>query len=143
MPNLFFELISVAIGSQVSLSRLPSVNEWDELFELAKKQSLVGITFIGLQKLGADADEGFARIGMSEDLYFTWVGVAAKINVQNELVNLQCRKVQEELGKAGFDACILKGQGVGSLYGDLSAYRQSGDIDVWVNAPREKVVAGG
>ena len=149
MTNLFFDLIRVAIGSQLSLSRLPSADEWDELFELAKKQSLVGVTFIGLQKLGADADEGYTRIGMSEDLYFTWIGVAAKINVQNEFVNKQCAKVQEELDKAGFEACILKGQGVGSLYRlhdndnnlDLAPYRQSGDIDVWVNAPKEKVVA--
>lgn len=130
--EIFYELIHVALGTQTSLSRLPKADEWDEMFAIAKKQSLVGITFIGLQKLGADADEGFARIGMSEDLYFTWVGVAAKINVQNEIVNVQCSKVQEELHKAGFDCCILKGQGVAAYYGDLSAYRQSGDIDVWV-----------
>lgn len=137
---MFFELIRVAIDTQQSLSHLPLANEWEELFELAKKQSLVGITFIGLQKLGADADEGFARIGMSEDLYFTWVGVAAKINVQNELVNQQCAKVQEELGKASFASCILKGQGVASLYGDLSQFRQSGDIDVWVDADSAQVL---
>lgn len=154
---MFFELIRVAIGTQVSISRLPSANEWDELFELAKKQSLVGITFIGLQKLGADADpslrepqgklnsgqaldEAYARIGISEDTYFTWVGVAAKINVQNELVNQQCAKVQEELGKAGFASSILKGQGVGSLYNDLSQFRQSGDIDVWVDADSAQVL---
>lgn len=111
MQQLFFELIRVALGTQASLSRLPSADEWDELYEFAKKQSLVGICFVALQRLGANADEGYTRIGMSEDLYFTWMGVAGKIHVQNEIVNLQCTKVQSELLKSGFESCILKGQG--------------------------------
>lgn len=127
---------------------MPSDGEWQELFALAKKQSVVGICFIAIQKLGADPstgsgqvlDEGFARIGRSEDTYFTWVGVAAKINVQNEIVNQQCVKVQKELQKAGFESCILKGQGVATFYNDLAAYRQSGDIDAWVNADCEQVL---
>lgn len=36
--NLFFELIRVAIGNQVGLSHTPSVNEWGELYAMAKKQ---------------------------------------------------------------------------------------------------------
>lgn len=140
MHQLFFELIRIAIGNQNELSRMPSDGEWQELFALAKKQSVIGICFIAIQKLGADADEGFSRIGMSEDTYFTWVGVAAKINVQNIIVNQQCVKVQKELQKAGFESCILKGQGVATLYYELAAYRQSGDIDAWVNADCEQVL---
>lgn len=138
MHQLFYELIRVAIGTQTCLSRLPKANEWDEIFELAKKQSLVGITFVGLKNLGADPDEGYTRIGISEDTYFTWAGVAAKINVQNELVNQQCAKVYEELGKAGFDSTILKGQGVATYYRDLSGFRQSGDIDVLVTPKQDE-----
>lgn len=148
MNNFFFELIRVALGTQASLSRLPSANEWDELFELAKKQSLVGICFVALQRMGANADDGFANIGMSEDTYFTWAGVAAKIHVQNELVNRQCVKVQEELKKAGIHSSILKGQAIALYYTstdsaqvpDLAAFRQSGDIDVYVDCGREKAI---
>ena len=43
--NIFFELIRVAIGTQESLSRLPSAGEWGELYKMAKKQSLVGVCF--------------------------------------------------------------------------------------------------
>lgn len=141
LESLFFELIKVAIGNQDCLSRLPLANEWDKLFAMAKKQSLVGITFIGLQKLGANAEDGFATIGMSEDLYFTWVGVAAKINVKNELVNRQCAVVQQKLEESGKKCCILKGQGIGSLYQDLALYRQSGDIDVWIDGGFHKGLA--
>lgn len=48
---LFFELIRVAIGTQNTLSRPPSKGEWAELYAMAKKQSLVGICFAGLQRL--------------------------------------------------------------------------------------------
>jgi hypothetical protein len=36
------------------------------------------------------------------------------------------------LDEAGFESCVLKGQGVAELYGSLAHFRQSGDIDVWV-----------
>ena len=100
---------------------------------MAKKQSLVGVCFAGLQRLGANADDGFATIGMSEDLYFTWMGLAGKISVKNELVNGQCRKLQKHLSDNGIRSSVLKGQGVGSLYGGLSEFRQSGDIDLYVD----------
>ena len=114
--ELFFDLIRVSIGTQNTLSRLPSEAEWEELFEMAVKQSLVGVCFAALQRLGADADEGFARIGMSEDLYFDWMGTAAQINMKNELVNRQCVELQKRLTAEGFRSSILKGQGVAALY---------------------------
>ena len=36
LENLFFELIRVAIGNQVCLSRTPSADEWDELYAMAR-----------------------------------------------------------------------------------------------------------
>ena len=100
--ELFFELIRVAIGTQDSLSRIPSNREWKELYDMAQKQSLVGVCFAGLQKLGADADVGFARIGMSEMLYFTWLGMAAKIQQKNESVNQLCAELQAKLSTDGY-----------------------------------------
>lgn len=149
MQDLFLEIIRVAIGSQTNLSRLPLANEWDELFEAAKKQSLVGIMFIGLQKLGADADEGFARIGMSEDLYFTWLGLVTDIQLQNQQINDQCVELIEEFKALGRKSTILKGQGVATYYRvrseesgvmDFSLLRQPGDIDIWVDGGQQSVM---
>ena len=169
--ELFFELIRVAIGTQESLSRLPSEAEWEELFEMAVKQSLVGVCFTALHRLGADSDEGFAQIGMSEELYFDWMGMAAQINMRNEQVNRQCVELQKRLAAEGFRSSILKGQGVAALYRlhendndpsassgtnencrrdgslhpkpstiNLSGFRQSGDIDIYVDCGREKAI---
>ena len=149
IDTLFFELIRVAIGTQESpstglragLSRLPSEAEWEELFEMAVKQSLVGICFMGLHTLGADSDDGYVQIGMSEDLYFDWMGMAAQINMKNELANEQCVELQKRLAAEGFKSSILKGQAVAMLYGEeLRGFRQSGDIDIYVDCGREKAI---
>ena len=88
MNQLFFVLIRVAIGTQENLSRLPKAGEWGELYKMAHQQSLVGVCFAALQRLGFDSDVGFARIGMSEMLYLTsWVGMAATIQQKNGVVN--------------------------------------------------------
>lgn len=149
MCSLFCELIRVALGTQKnpsevlrdSLSRLPSEAEWEVLFDMAVKQSLVGICFVGLHNLGADSDEGFAKIGMSEDLFFNWMGMAAQISMRNEVVNQQCVELQNRFSDDGFRSCILKGQGVAALYREeLRYFRQSGDIDIWVDASKETLV---
>ena len=137
--TLFYELIRVAIGTQETLSRLPSEAEWEELFEMAVKQSLVGICFFGIHALGADSDEGYVQIGMSEDLYFDWMGMAAQINMRNELMDNNTKAVLAHFRKEGFACTALKGQGVASLYGSLHGFRQSGDVDVWVAGGRKKL----
>ena len=118
MQETFFELIQVAIGRLMCLSRTPSEKEWKELYEMAKKQSLVGVCFAGVQMLVNQHQEP------PEMLYLTWMGMAAKIQQRNEVVNQQCEEVQKMLAEKGFRSCIFKGQAVASLYhSSLSALR--------------------
>ena len=141
MRHLFYDLIRVSIGTQNRLSRLPSEAEWEGLFDMALKQSLVGICFAGLHSLGADSDDGYAKIGMSEELFFNWMGMAAHINIENDVANGQCVTLQKRIAADGLRSCVLKGQGVAALYGEkLRGFRQSGDIDIWIDASREKVI---
>lgn len=51
IEKLFFELIRVAIGTQDSLSHILTGKEWQIMYDIAKKQSLVGICFAGVQRL--------------------------------------------------------------------------------------------
>lgn len=141
MKDLFFELIRVAIGTQESLSRLPSEAEWEELFEMAVKQSLVGVCFVGLHTLGADSDEGYVQIGMSEDLFFDWMGMAAQINMRNEMMDGHTKDALSFFRKKDIPCQVLKGQGVAKLYGELRGFRQSGDVDVWLNISRKDLYA--
>lgn len=161
--NLFFELLRVAIGTEGALSRVPSPQEWKALYDMAKKQSLVGICFAGLQRLGADADSGFSKLGLTEMQYLTWMGMAAKIQQRNEVMNTSTKKALELFRKVGFECTTLKGQGIAALYRlhdnvnddddftskgsinhklssiNLTGLRQSGDIDLWVQGGRKKL----
>ena len=133
---LFFELIQVALGTRICLSHTPSADEWGELYAMAKKQSLVGVCFVGVQKLVEQRQE------LPEMLYFTWLGMAGKIQQRNEVVNRQCVELQKRLSADGFRSYIMKGQYVATLYGEhLAALRQSGDIDVYLEGGLDKVLA--
>lgn len=115
--------------------------EWDDLFKMAEKQSLIGVCFAGLQKLGADSSDGFSKIGMSESQFMVWMGRAVQIQFKNETVNQQCAILRAKLESAGFRNYIMKGQAIGTLYGQLANFRQSGDIDVFLEGGLEKVLA--
>lgn len=134
IEDLFFELLRVAIGNADCLSHNPTDKEWKALYDMAKKQSLVGVCFAGVQKLALQDQ------APEEMLYLTWMGMAAKIQQRNEVVNRQCVDLQKLLSAEGLRSCVLKGQGVGLLYFEhLRSLRQSGDIDIWVEGGFEKV----
>lgn len=134
--RLFNELVKVAIGDTVCLSHTPSADEWGDLYSFAKKQSLVGVCFAGVQRLVEQRQEP------SEMLYLTWMGMAAKVQQKNEVVNRQCVELQAKLSADGFRSCVLKGQGVAKVYPEhLRGLRQSGDIDVWIDSTAEKAIA--
>lgn len=136
----FFELIQVAIGTRICLSHTLSVDEWGKLYTMAKKQSLVGVCFAGVQRTLSNSPskvEDSSGIGMPEMLYLTWMGMAAKIQQRNDVVNRQCVELQKRLSADDMRSCILKGQGIAQSYSEsLRGLRQSGDIDVWV-LPRD------
>lgn len=155
IQQLFFELIQVAIGTRICLTHTPSADEWGELYTIAKKQSLVGICFAGLQKLynsvnqepstqnpqpnSTQKQEPITQ-NLDEVQYLTWMGMAAKIQQRNQVVDEQTAQFYRKVVDDGYQACVLKGQAVNALYGNLAGLRQSGDIDMWMVAEPEKVI---
>lgn len=132
--NLFFELIQVTLGVRVCLSHSPTPEEWKMLYDIAKKQSLMGVCFAGVQRLVGQQQEP------PEMTYLTWMGMAAKIQQRNQTVDEQTAQFYKKVSDDGYKACVLKGQSVNSLYGNLLGLRQSGDIDMWMVAEPDKVI---
>ena len=142
--NLFTELVRVTIGNQEYLSRVPSTEEWQTVYAFAEKQALVGVCFCGLQRLPKEQQPPKA-------LLLRWFALAEQIKERNSLVNTRTCELQKLLEDEGLRACVLKGQGVARLYDfngnvilnlndKLGAYRQSGDIDVWVDGERDDTI---
>lgn len=143
MNELFFDLIRVSLGTQGCMSSTPSEEEWKELYAMAKKQGVLGVCFSGLHALKRNQQMP------PEDLYIKWMTMAAKIQRLNERMNKACVEVQAKLKEEGLESCILKGQGLAAIYEtysdngeklDLTTLRHCRDIDVWVNAPKHKVL---
>lgn len=128
MQSLFFELIRISVGVQKVLSHIPSTKEWEQLYFMAERQTVLGVCFKAVKEM-ADS--------VPQPVYMRWLAMAAKIQQRNEEMNSKCAEVYEAIRKEGFECAVLKGQGVAELYNlnvnlDLNLYRQSGDIDVWL-----------
>ena len=132
MYNLF-SLLQIALGTCKGLEHLYTNEEWCEVMRMAEQQSLLGICFAGIEKLSKDQFP-------DKDTLLDWIGQTEYIKSQNSRLNYQCAEVGQLLFKKGLSSCILKGQGVGALYGDLSPYRAPGDIDLWVNGSCDQVM---
>lgn len=124
----------MSLGLEPCLPVSPTDSQWMDLYEIAKKQSLIGVCFAGVQRLQKQYQSP------PEILYLQWMGMAAKIQQRNRRMNKHCAELISRLEKEGFKACILKGQGVGALYAHhLADLRQPGDIDVLASGGFEKV----
>lgn len=134
--NVLYELIQIALGNRNQLSRIPTAKEWYAIFVEASQQAVVGITFVGIEKLPKEQMP-------LEMLLFQWIGTAEQIKQQNAHVDRMTAQIWRQLNDDGLDAAILKGQGIAKLYNNhnhnFGEYRQSGDIDVWVKGGYQTV----
>lgn len=130
--NMLFELIRVALGCQDGISPVLTAEEWLKVYQMAMKQSVVGICVEGMSKLPKEQKPPM-------ELFMQWVGTVSQIQQQNEKLDKQTAKIWKQLKDDGLDAAILKGQGIASEYGKLASLRQSGDIDIWVKGGYQTV----
>lgn len=97
MSDLFYELLRIAIGFAPQLKYVPTCEDWSNTYELSREQSVLGICFAGVQRLRQN--DYVLVSNLQETTYLQWVGIAAKIQQRNELVNRQCYELQVKLAK--------------------------------------------
>ena len=129
--NKFFDLLRYSIGTSETFPQLTE-EEWQEMYETAKKQSLVGIAFVGISRMPVEMQP-------PKRVKLNWFMQAEKITKRNEGINKVAVAVASQFTKAGYPNCILKGIGNALIYPQPSA-RTSGDIDLWVTGDIEKLV---
>lgn len=153
---LFYNVLRAALGqpfgaadavgvegepSALSISRPPaaglspdfenlSPEDYKFLFEMAKKQSLLGLVYDGVKKLG---------LPVPRELALNWFMRVEAIRGYNSQMNMVARQLTDLFGNLGCKSAILKGQANARLYPNPGA-RQPGDIDIWVSGGKAAVL---
>lgn len=130
--NHFFELIQIAIGTRQTFDVAPSDDEWRYLFQVAEEQALVGVLLEAIEKLPQEQMP-------PRDIRRQWLGRQSMIISQNRVLDERAAELTTILAEAGFDSCVLKGQGT-ALYYPHPEQRMSGDIDIWVEGKRKELL---
>ena len=136
--SAIFLFLRYCLEDKVDLSMVVSNMDWRQLYSFATKQTIIGICFDGIKRLSEEYPEELKKNPIERDLLMTWMGVSQQIRRQNMKVNAVAGKLFAMLREDGLRCCILKGQGNALIYPNPYS-RNSGDIDVWVNASREQI----
>ena len=134
-----FAFLKYCLGSKENMSRMVAGMDWQELYSFASKQALLGLCFDGIERLGKEYPEELKQNPIGRELLMTWMGKAQQIRRQNMKVNAVAGKLFAMLREDGMRCCILKGQGNALMYPNPYS-RTPGDIDVWIDASRERIM---
>ena len=135
----FFAFLRYCLGYKRDMSRVMAGMDWQELYSFASKQALLGLCFEGIERLGKEYPEELKQNPIGRELLMTWMGKAQQIRRQNMKVNAVASKLFSMLREDGMRCCILKGQGNALMYPNPYS-RTPGDIDVWIDASRERIM---
>ena len=135
ITDKFFELIQITIGNKAGFDKAPTEKEWGGLFDLACMQSLVSVALEGINKLKT----ANPNLNIDINLLLEWIGIQQQTIAENKNQNQRTKELCEIFKNAGFQCCVLKGQGT-ALYYEHPEYRQCGDIDIWVKGDRDEIL---
>ena len=132
VTELFFDLIQCVTGKRTCLPYAPSDKEWDSMFDIAAKQTLLGIAFAGIEQIPQEQRP-------YKKLLLIWHKACEEIRNQNTILNKRSIAVSEKFRQLGFNNCILKGQGIAQFYPDPTL-RTPGDIDIWLEGGAVRIL---
>ena len=121
----YFEFIRYCIDDKLPIPILMDDMDWEGLFLFMQQQALVGVGYLGIEKLKRDG------VNVPKSLLLKWYALNEKIKSRNIYVNKHCVELTNMLKEDGFSSCILKGQGNTLAY-PHPYVRTPGDIDIFV-----------
>lgn len=130
--KIFFDFLQFCIRPVAEIPASVKDADWKELYAIAKKQTLLGVLFHGIQRLPKE-------LAPEQKLLMQWMVMAEQIRKQNIRLFLDSVKVCKNFENKGFANCILKGQGNALLYPD-PYMRTPGDIDIYLSGGRRKIM---
>lgn len=128
----FFELLRIALGTQKELISTISLEEWDEIAEIAAKQCVMGLLYSAIELLPkGQRPPNNILLAIHERV--------EEIEERNRYMNKLTYAASKRFEVDGFPNCVLKGQGIATLYPN-PLRRESGDIDIWLKGDRDKII---
>ncbi len=137
--SAIFLFLNYCLGKKVDMSMVVAKIDWRQLYNFASRQALLGFCFDGIERLTKEFSEELKQNPMGRDLLMNWMGKAQQIRRQNMKVNAVAGKLYSKFREDGLRCCILKGQGNALMYPNPYS-RNPGDIDVWIDASRERIM---
>lgn len=128
----FFEFIRYSIDNSITEFKSLDDLDWDVLYDFSMKHCITAVLYPGMVKLSKEKKPSMTVMG-------NWYARKDMIRELNEVMNQNAVTVYNKFKKDGLRGCILKGQGAAMLYPDPYT-RNPGDIDIWIDASREKIV---
>lgn len=124
LNEYFYNLLRIAIGNSMELPHQLNNDEWEALYNICKKQAVLGLVFVGIQKL---PKEQMPPI----ELFEKWSEQALRAKARNELYNRRCKEICDTFHCNGYESCIVKGQSSLVYYTDeLKDYRAARGLDI-------------
>lgn len=134
VQSLFKELLLISVGAREAFSVPLTEEKLNLLYREAARQSLMGVLYPAIERSLASGN--YVK---NPKIAYQWTAVAMRMRILNEMQNRRAVELTEIFSDAGFRSCVLKGQGVAQFYPEPDL-RQCGDIDLWVEGDRHKVV---
>lgn len=120
-----FNLVKAALWQTAADGSLfGEQTDWQAIYKLARKQTVMGIAYDGMLTLPADLQPQRA-------LKLQWSNALMQREDNNHLLNQRIETLFRHYQAAGLKPLLLKGQGVAQSY-PHPEHRQPGDIDVCI-----------
>ena len=132
IQEMFFALIRFSIGNSNEFDYSPTHEEWNILLDYAKRQTLVGVLFAGIEKLPKEQRP-------PKEQLMQWVVLCERIKNRNIRLNTIASRAAKKFKEAGFDSVLLKGEAV-ALYYPQPQLRTPGDIDIWLAGSKSDII---
>ena len=135
----YIEFLRYSLSGKEMPECVKDIN-WSELLTFARSQTIQGVyARTVLAQDGKSHPELFLGNKPTDDDVMEWVFEAHLLKKRNETLYKRADKASEWFLENGFPNCILKGQGNALMYPD-PYLRVAGDIDIWLDGGREKIL---
>ncbi len=138
--NNYLELLRFCLNEDQPVPECIKDINWHELLIFATKHAIIGMYLPTiLMENGRLKKDDFMGNKPSDEDVMEWVFEGHRLRKNNTTLFGRTQKASEWFLENGFRNCILKGQGNALMYPD-PYMRTCGDIDIWLEGGREKIL---